>query len=79
MSEEQSAVVPEIVTDEPFRNRRLRRACLHGGVGVDCAVGGIESWIRDSINTCFAIVVRHMLYQPVDRVVGIAGFIDIFR
>ena len=77
MREIERAVVMEIVPHEPIRNRRLRRHGLQRRMRIDHAGRRIKSRIGDPPHADFAVVVRDILDQPVDRVVGIGRFIDI--
>ena len=61
-----------VVADEPVGDRRLRRGRLERGVGVDHAGGGVEAGIGDAPHADLAVVVGHVLDQPVDGVVGVA-------
>src|SRR6185369_17648687 len=73
------AIVMEVVTDEPISNWCLRRNCLYGGVSVDHSRRRVEARIGDSPNANFTVVPWYVLHQPIDRVVGIRGFVDILR
>src|SRR2546423_5123587 len=48
IDQKESAVVVEVVADEPVRDRRLRRSSLDSRVGIDNGRRCIETWIRDS-------------------------------
>ena len=73
------AVVMEIVADEPIGNRRLRRGALERGVRVDHARRRVKARIGNAHHADFAVVVRHLLHQPIDRVVGIGALINVPR
>ena len=46
-------------------------------MGIDHAGGGVEAWIRDAPLANFAIVIGHILNEPVDCVEGIAAFVGV--
>ena len=70
--------MPKIVANKPLGHRRLRRTRLHRRMSIDRTLGRVEARIRDAINSGLAVVIRNMLQKPVNRVIGIAGFVDIF-
>src|SRR4051812_27283788 len=70
--------MPEVIPDEPFRNRCLRRAGLHRGMSVNRTLCRIEARIGDTVDTRLAVV-GDVLYQPVYSVIGIARLIGVLR
>ncbi len=68
-----------VVAGEPVGDRRLGRRGLERGVGVDHAGGRVEPGIRDAPHPDPAVVVGHVLDQPVDRVEGIGALVDLVR
>ncbi len=52
-------------------------AALMRRMGVDDAGRGVEAWIGDAPDPHASVVVRHVLQQPLDGVVGIGAFVDV--
>ena len=75
--QEERAVVVDIVAEEPVDQGRLGRDRLERRVGVDQAGGGVEARIRDAPEADLAVVVRHVLDQPIDRVERVAALVDV--
>ena len=71
------AVVVAVVADPPVGHGRLGRHDLHGGMGADQGVGGVETGRRDAPYAHAAVVIGHVLQQPVDRIVGIRALVDV--
>ena len=77
MRELERAVVVPVVAGEPVGDRRLRRRGLERGVGVDHAGGRVEPGVRDAPHADPAVVVGHVLEQPVDRVERVGALVDV--
>ena len=75
--EHERAAVVGVVAHEEVGHRSLRRGGLQRGMRVDDAGRSEESRIRDSPDSGVAVVVRHILEQPVDGVVEIAAVVNI--
>jgi hypothetical protein len=73
------SVMMHIVTHEAIGNRRLRRGAFERRVGVDHAGRGIKARIGDSDHADAAVVVRSVLYEPVDRVISVGALVDVVR
>ena len=46
-------------------------------MAVDAGHRGVKAGIRDAVDAHSTVVVRHVLDQPIDRVVSIAGLVDL--
>ena len=79
LRQEECAVVMDVVAHEPVRDRCLRRRGLERRMGIDHPHRGVEAGIGDAEHADVAVVVRHVLHQPVDGVVGVRAFIEILR
>ena len=77
VQQEESAVVMEVVPDEPVRDRGLRRDRLERRVGTRQGRRRVETRIRHAQDSDPAVVVRDVLDQPLDRVPRIAAFVDV--
>ena len=77
MRELKGSVVMPIVADEPIADGRLRRRGFERRMGVDHAAGSIEAGIRHAPLSRPTVVARDVFDQPINRVVGIAGLVDI--
>src|SRR3954464_14095789 len=69
----------KVIANEPVAHRRLWRNTLERRMRVDHSTRRIESGIRDAQHAHAAIIMRHVLYESVDRIVGIRRFIDVLR
>ena len=77
LRERERAVVMAIVAEVPVDERRLRTRRLVRRMCVDHAGGGEEARRRDAPRADATVVVRDVLDQPVDRVVGVGAFVDV--
>ena len=66
-----------VVPVKPIRHRRLRRDRFDRRMPVDAGHRGVEARIRDTVDADAAIVVRHVLDQPIDRVVSVGRLINL--
>ena len=73
--QEERAVVPEIVADEPVADGSLRRDCLDRRVRVDRPHRCIEAGVRDAPHADAAVVPGDVIEQPLDGVVGVRGLV----
>ena len=62
---------------EEVGHRRLGRRGFDGGMRIDDARGSVEPRIRDTPDADAAVVVGHVLQQPLDRVVGVGALVDV--
>src|SRR5688500_11910563 len=46
---------------------------------IDHAHRSAEAGIRDAPHADAAVVVWNVLYEPLDRVIGVSAFVDVFR
>ena len=79
LREEERAVVMEVVAHEPVRNGCLWRCGLERGMRIDHAHRRVEAGIGDAEHANVAVVVRNVLHEPVDGVVGVGALVDFFR
>ena len=77
MRQEERAVVMPVVAGEPIRHRGLRRGRLQCRVGIDHPGRRVEARIGDPPHADPAVVVGHVLDQPIDRVVGVRALVDV--
>ena len=77
--QEQATVVVPVVARKPVGDRRLGRGGLQGRVGVDHPARRVEARVGDPPQADPAVVVRHVLDQPVDRVKRVAALVDVAR
>ncbi len=76
VAEAEGAVVVEIVAQELIGGGRLRRDGLEGRMRVEHRHHGEPAAVGDAEHADAAVVVRHVLEQPVDRVVSVGAFVD---
>ena len=69
----------EVISNKPVGDRGLRRRGFECRMGIDHSCCGIESRIGDAHHSDVAIVVGDVLYEPLDRVVGVGAFINLCR
>ncbi len=77
LRERERAVVMPVVAEVPVDERRLRTRRLVRRVRVDHSRGREEAGRRDAPGADATVVVRDVLDQPVDRVVGVGAFVDV--
>ena len=77
--EHEGAVVIGVVTHKEVGDWSLRRGGFEGGVRVDHSGGGEEAIVGDAPDAGFAVVVGDVVEEPLDGVVGVGAFVEIFR
>ena len=75
--EVERAVVIAIVAVADVAHRGLRGDGFEGGVGVHESVGGEEAGVGDAPHADLAVVVGHVLDEPVDGVEGVGAFVGV--
>ena len=76
VAEAKGAVVMEVVAEEHVGRRGLRRHRLEGRVRVEHRHHRQPAVVADAEHADPAVVVRHVLEEPVDGVVGVGAFVD---
>ena len=66
-----------VVAMKPVRDRRLRRDGFDCRMTIDAGHRGVKARIRNAVDADPAVVVRHVLNQPIDGVVGVGGLVDL--
>lgn len=74
----ESAVVVKIIPNEPIGNGCLWRNCFQCRMCIYQRHGGIKTRVRNAQNAYSAVIVGYVLYQPVDGIIGVAAFVNIF-
>ena len=77
--EPERAVVMEVVAEEHRRRRCLRRRGLERGMRIEDRHHCQPAGVRNTELPDAAVVVRHVLEQPLDRVVRVRRFVDRLR
>ena len=78
-AEHERAVVIDVVAHVVVGGRRLRRRRLQRRMRVDDARRDVEAGLRDADHAGAAVVVRDVLQQPLDGVVGVGALVDVLR
>ncbi len=66
-----------VVAPEPVRLRRLGRNRFQSGVGIDHSGGREKALVGETPKAGPSIVVRHVLDQPIDRIVRIGALVGV--
>jgi hypothetical protein len=66
-----------VVAVKPVRDGRLRRDRFNCRMTIDAGHRRVKPGIRDAVDADAAIVIRNILDQPIDRVVSVAGFVNL--
>jgi hypothetical protein len=75
--EEKGAAVVKVVADEPVGDRRLGRNGPQGGMGLGQRHGRVEARVGNAEDAHAAVVVGHVLHEPVDGIVGVAVLVKV--
>ena len=75
VGEPEGSLMKEVVAHPRIAHRGLGTDGLERGVRPDSRDGREPTGIRHAIDADAAVVVRHMLDEPVDRVVGVGAFV----
>ena len=68
-----------VIPDEPIGDRCLRRGGLERRMRINHPHRGVEARIRNAEHSHLTVVARHILHQPVDRVVSVRAFVRVLR
>ena len=77
LREEECAIVMQIVAHKPIRNRRLRGCSFQRRMRIDHSHGGVEAWIGNPEHPDLSIIIRDILYEPIDGVVSVGVLVDV--
>ena len=77
-AQHERAIVIDIVAHVVVGGRCLRRRRFQRGMRMDDAGGDVEAGLGDADHSGAPVVVRDVLQQPVDRVVGVRALVDLF-
>ncbi len=76
VAQAEGAVVMKIVAEEHICGRGLRRDCLECRMRLQHAHDRQPAWIADAQHADAPVVVRHLLHEPIDGVVGVGALVD---
>ncbi len=71
------AVMVYVITHKPVGNRRLRGNCFKRRMCIYGAHGSVKTRIWYSPDAYIPIVVWDVIYEPLDRIIGVAALINI--
>ena len=66
-----------VVAVKPVRDRRLWRDRFDCRMTIDAGHRSVKARIRDAVDADAPVVVRNVLDEPIDRVVRVAGFVNL--
>ena len=77
LRQKQRPIVMIVVAVEPIGHWRLWRDRFDRRMTVDARHRSVKARIRNSVNSDAAVVVSHILDQPINGVVGVGCFVDL--
>src|SRR5271155_2278172 len=75
VAQAKSAIMEEVVAEPGVAHAGLLGNGFESGMRVDHAHGDEKTVVRNSVEADASVVVGNILYEPVDRVVGVGGFV----
>src|SRR5690606_8335396 len=72
------SIMMEIIPNKPIRDRSLRAHRFYGRMVAECRHGTVKTGARSTRYAIPPVIIFDILYQPVLRIISVAGLIRLF-